>query len=98
MLFNSIEFLIFFPLVMIGYFILPVKYRWALLLGASYYFYMQWRPEYILLIILSTMIDYVAAIKLHESKTIWKRRSYLGISLLVNLGLLFSFKYYKFFL
>lgn len=82
---------------MIGYFILPHKYRWALLLGASYYFYMQWRPEYIILIILSTIVDYIVAIKLHEAKEVYKRRIYLGLSLLVNLGLLFSFKYYNFF-
>ncbi len=58
---------------------------------------MQWRPEYIILIILSTIIDYVAAIRLDKTEVEWKRKAYLGLSLLVNLGLLFSFKYYNFF-
>lgn len=97
MLFNSFEFLVFFPIVTAAYFLLPFRFRWALLLGASYYFYMQWRPEYIILIILSTVIDYFAAIKLDQSGTVWKRRAFLGLSLVVNLGLLFSFKYYNFF-
>ena len=45
MLFNSFEFMIFFPLVVIGYFLLPPRFRWAFLLGASYYFYMCWKAE-----------------------------------------------------
>ena len=57
MLFNSIEFLIFFPIVVVIYFATPGRYRWAWLLGASYYFYMCWKPEYIILIVVSTLID-----------------------------------------
>jgi len=97
MLFNSIEFMVFLPMVIAAYFVLPFRYRWVLLLAASYYFYMQWRPEYIILIIVSTVIDYVAAIQLDKTEVNWKRKAYLGLSLLVNLGLLFSFKYYNFF-
>jgi len=97
MLFNSPQFLIFFPLVVLLYFSLPYKYRWPLLLGASYYFYMCWKPEYLLLILLSTVIDYYSGLQMgkHEKKT--RRRSFLVLSLLTNLGLLFSFKYFNFF-
>lgn len=75
MLFNSIEFMVFLPIVIAAYFLLPFRYRWVLLLAASYYFYMQWRPEYIILIILSTIIDYVAAIRLDKTEVEWKRKA-----------------------
>lgn len=97
MLFNSIEFLVFFPLVVGLYFLIPHKYRWVFLLGASYYFYMCWKAEYILLIIASTIIDYFAAIKMGQEDSILKRRKFLVLSLLSNLGLLFTFKYFNFF-
>ena len=58
MSFNSIEFFVFFALVVVGNYVLPQKYRWMLLLSASYYFYMCWKAEYILLIVFSTLIDY----------------------------------------
>jgi D-alanyl-lipoteichoic acid acyltransferase DltB (MBOAT superfamily) len=67
MLFNSIEFLIFFPIVVVLYFLLPHRYRWLLLLAASYYFYMSWRPEYIVLILASTLVDYFVALSLFST-------------------------------
>lgn len=97
MLFNSIEFLIFFPIVVLLYFTLSYKYRWALLLLASYYFYMSWRPEYVFLIIISTLVDYFIGIKMSEVEIKKDRKKYLYFSLLINLGLLFVFKYYNFF-
>lgn len=97
MLFNSIEFLIFFPIVFLFYFALPHKFRWIILLGASYYFYMAWKPEYIILIIISTMIDYTAALQMGKQKNRKKRRKYLFLSLFGNLGMLFLFKYFNFF-
>lgn len=97
MLFNSIQFLIFFPIVVILYFIIEHKYRWIFLLAASYYFYMCWKPEYIILIIVSTIIDYYAGIMMEKSKTVVKRRKFLLLSLFSNLGLLFTFKYFNFF-
>jgi len=97
MLFNSIRFLIFFPLVVILYFSISPKYRWVLLLAASYYFYMCWRVEYIILIILSTLIDYIAGIKIEDASDNRIRKKYLILSLCVNLGLLFFFKYFNFF-
>jgi D-alanyl-lipoteichoic acid acyltransferase DltB (MBOAT superfamily) len=97
MLFNSIEFLIFFPIVVVLYFSSPQKYRWVFLLAASYYFYMCWRAEYIILIIISTLIDYFASIMMEKAKTVFDRRKFLLISLFSNLGLLFTFKYFNFF-
>lgn len=96
MLFNSIRFLIFFPIVVFLYFALAPKYRWVLLLIASYYFYMCWRVEYIILIILSTLVDYKAGIGIEDAKDDRTRKRYLVLSLVVNLGLLFFFKYFNF--
>jgi D-alanyl-lipoteichoic acid acyltransferase DltB (MBOAT superfamily) len=69
-----------------------------LLLAASYYFYMCWRAEYLILIIISTLIDYVSALQMgkHPLKS-WARKKYLILSLVANLGLLFMFKYFDFF-
>lgn len=97
MLFNSIEFLIFFPLIAVLYFFIPHKIKWLFLLLASYYFYMCWNPEYIILILFSTIIDYVAGIMMARLPEKRDRRKYLILSLLANLGLLFAFKYFNFF-
>jgi len=97
MLFNSFEFLVFLPVVVILYFILPHKFRWVLLLIASYYFYMAWNAKYIILIIASTLVDYFASLQMEKQETRSKRRVFLILSLLSNLGLLFVFKYFNFF-
>jgi alginate O-acetyltransferase complex protein AlgI len=97
MLFNSVEFLIFFPLVVILYFLVPLRLRIPLLVGASYYFYMSWRPEYIILIIVSTLIDYYVGRKIGKEIKGQTRKIYLFISLATNLGILFFFKYFIFF-
>ena len=97
MLFNSVEFLIFFPIVVILYFFVPLRLRIPLLLVASYYFYMSWRPEYIILILFSTLIDYFAGRKIGEVTLSQHRKFYLFLSLASNLGILFLFKYSEFF-
>ena len=97
MLFNSLEFIIYFPIVVAFYFAITPRYRWILLLLASYYFYMCWNYKYIILIITSTIIDYIAGIHINKEKVKWRRKTYLLLSLLTNLGLLFSFKYFNFF-
>ena len=97
MLFNSFQFLIFFPIVVILYFVIPHKFRWIFLLAASYYFYMCWKAEYIILILISTALDYFAGIKMEEASTLRKRKLFLVLSLVSNLGLLFTFKYFNFF-
>ncbi|MEZ5082526.1 MAG: MBOAT family O-acyltransferase [Bacteroidales bacterium] len=97
MLFNSLEFIIFFPIVVAAYFALNPKYRWVLLLIASYYFYMCWNYKYIVLIIFSTIVDYVAARAMYSAQKKSVKQFYLIGSLLSNLGLLFFFKYFNFF-
>jgi len=97
MLFNSLHFLIFFPIILILYFCTPHKYRWMILLAGSYYFYMSWKAEYIILIMISTLVDYIAGIQIDKAITKKKKKIFLGLSLATNLGLLFAFKYFNFF-
>jgi len=97
LIFNSFQFIVFLPIVVMLYFALPHKWRWALLLAASYYFYMVWKPEYIVLIIVSTLIDYSAGLLMEKTDAPKKRKALLLLSLLTNLGLLFVFKYFNFF-
>ncbi|MFH1380266.1 MAG: MBOAT family O-acyltransferase [bacterium] len=97
MQFNSIQFLIFFTVVVIAYFGIPHRFRWLLLVCASYFFYMWWKPIYIILIIISTIVDYYAGRLMGKTNDQHKRKKYLILSITVNLGLLFVFKYYNFF-
>ncbi len=97
MLFNSLEFLVFFPMVIALYFALPAKYRWFMLLLASYYFYMSWKVEYVVLIIISTAVDFFCGKKMAALPDKSARKKYLYLSLVSNLGLLFLFKYFNFF-
>ncbi len=97
MLFNSLHFIVFLPIVVLFYFLLPHRYRWGLLLIASYYFYMSWKPEYAVLLFTSTIVDYWAGLRMDKTEEKQKRKKYLVLSLFVNLGLLFAFKYFNFF-
>ncbi len=97
MLFNSLEFLFFFLISIIAYFLTPFNYRWIWLLLASYFFYGWWKIEYLGLIMLSTIVDYVAAIRISKSTSKRKKKLFLFSSLFLNLGLLFFFKYFNFF-
>lgn len=96
MLFNSLEFLIFYPIITILYFILPFKARWVLLLAGSFYFYMAWRPEYIILMLISISTVYFTGLKMGTEENKTKRKRYLYLSLFINLGILIVFKYFNF--
>lgn len=96
MLFNSSQFLCFFAVIVVVYFSIPHRWRWVLLLGASYYFYMCWKPEYVLLIMVSTLYDYFLGLAIGGTKSAGLRKAYLFTSLTLNCGLLFVFKYYNF--
>lgn len=97
MLFNSLHFLLFFPVVCVVYFCLPsLRARNLFLLGASYYFYMNWEPAYALLLLTSTVITYLAALGIGHSTRRREKRLWLTGSLVLNLGILFLFKYYNF--
>jgi len=99
MLFNSIEFLIFFPIVFILYWFLSdrLTLQNLLLLGASYIFYAWWDWRFLSLIIISSVIDYVAGLSIYKAKTDKQRKFWLMVSLVANLGFLSIFKYYNFF-
>ena len=70
MLFNSLEFLIFFPIVVLAYFLIPQKVRYLWLLGASYYFYSCWNAQYALLMATSTVITYASGLFIDKAKPI----------------------------
>jgi alginate O-acetyltransferase complex protein AlgI len=97
MLFNSLHFLAFFILVTIAFFFLRNKYRWALLLAASCYFYMVFVPYYILILAATIIIDYFAGILIENSTVQSKRKFWLVLSLITNIGILCFFKYFNFF-
>lgn len=94
MLFNSFHFLMFFPLVTLIYFLIPFKARWIWLLGASYYFYMCWNPKYAILMATSTIITYLSGLLI--SKSTDKKKLWVSLSFISNLGILFFFKYFDF--
>jgi D-alanyl-lipoteichoic acid acyltransferase DltB (MBOAT superfamily) len=95
-LFNSFEFLIFFPVVTILFFALPPALRRVLLLAASSLFYMVFIPGYVLILYAIILVDYAAAFCIDRSEG-FRRRSWLAVSLVANIGLLAVFKYYNFF-
>ncbi|ALW85915.1 hypothetical protein AUC43_12900 [Hymenobacter sedentarius] len=97
MLFNSLHFLVFFPIVVGLYYGLPPRWRGPLLLLASYYFYMSWRAAYALLLLATTLVDYYSGYRMSQLPTRQERRPYLYLSLVSNLGTLFVFKYFNFF-
>jgi len=86
----------FFPLAVMGYYLTPVRYRWILLLLASYYFYMCWKAEYLIIIMFSTVVDYIAANMIARADRPAQKKAYLLLCLFVNLALLFTFKYFNF--
>lgn len=98
MLFNSFDFLLFLIIVVSIYYVLKHKYRWFLLLLASYFFYGYWEIKYLSIIVVSSLIDYFVGIKIYECKLKRRKRFYLYISLISNLGILFVFKYFNFFI
>ncbi|MES2426016.1 MAG: MBOAT family O-acyltransferase [Bacteroidota bacterium] len=97
MVFNSLQFLLFYILVTIGYFLLPSRCRWILLLGASIYFYVAFVPIYILILGGTIVIDYLAGIYIEKTLDPKRRKRFLILSIITNVGILCVFKYYNFF-
>lgn len=97
MLFNSLQFLFFFPIVTLLYFLLPHKYRWIHLLIASCIFYAAFIPVYILILAFTIIIDYIAGIMIENAAEGNKKR-FLTASIIANVGCLAVFKYYNFFI
>jgi alginate O-acetyltransferase complex protein AlgI len=98
MYFNSWKFIVFFLAVYTVYIILP-RHRWQnlLLLASSYYFYSAWDWRFLSLILISTFVDYIAGIQIHNRTDEHSRRLFLALSVATNLGLLGFFKYFNFF-
>lgn len=94
--FHSIQFFLFFIVVTLAYFSLSWKGRWILLLTASCYFYMVFKPVFILILFATIVIDYYAGIWIAQSKNFKQKKLLLIISLISNIGILAFFKYYDF--
>ena len=97
MLFNSLQFLVFFPVVTVFYFLLPHRFRWFLLLAASCLFYCAFYAPYLLILLFTIVIDFVAGIYIEKSDGA-KRKRFLIMSIIANVGVLAVFKYYNFFI
>lgn len=96
MLFNSFSYAVFLPVVFALYWIIPNKYRWILLLISSYYFYMSWNPKYVVLILGTTVVSYLAGIFIERAKNKAQKKLFLFLASVVCLGVLFVFKYFNF--
>src|ERR1700741_1242926 len=94
MLFNSIDFLFFFPILTVLFFMLPYKFRWALLLAASCIFYMYFIPKYIFVLAFTIVVDYIAGIMIEKAGK--RKKLYLIMSIIANIGVLAFFKYFNF--
>ena len=100
MLFNSINFAIFLPIVFFLYWFVTkgnLRVQNILLLVSSYFFYACWDYRFLFLLVFSTLIDYFTGIKIHEAQNQNRKKLWLWLSIFVNIGFLGVFKYYNFF-
>lgn len=96
MSFASLQFLVFFPTVVVLYFLLRQRFRWILLLAASYAFYMSWKPAYVLLIFAATVITFFGGKWIGRTTEKKKRKVILWLTSILSLGILFFYKYIGF--
>ncbi len=96
MTFNSWEFLLLYPIVLLLWFTLPAKARMPMLLISSYFIYMYYQPSLIVLILFTTAVSYFASIYMEKSEKPWQRKLLLSLALIASLGVLFFFKYFDF--
>ncbi len=96
MTFNSIEFLIFYPTVLLLYFLLPKVCKWPMLLIASYFFYAYYSPSLALLIFATTLVSWASSMIIERSERPILRKFFLILALVVCLGVLFFYKYFDF--
>lgn len=94
MLFNSYQFLLFFPVVVLLYFALPKKVKNYMLLVASYIFYMGWNPLYAFLLLFCTVVTFGASLIIEKKK--FNPKLIVAFSVIIILGMLFYFKYLNF--
>ena len=105
MSFVSLNYLLFFPIISLIYFLLPHKLRWFLLLVGSYFFYMCWNVKFAILMLISTVITFVCSYLIHKAEKKLsltpirrkkRKKTFLILSLVSNLGILIFFKYFNF--
>ena len=96
MIFHSFAFLLFYPIVLTLYFLLPKKFRWTMLLAASAFFYLYWSVKLIFLILFTIAISYSAAILIEKYRdNLAIKRTCLVVTLVACFGVLFFFKYFN---
>lgn len=100
MLFNSFQYLLFLPVVVVVYYVLPVRMKSYWLLAASYYFYMNWNPVYVVLLLFCTLTTWLSGMIIEKLKSVKNNSSVitykkicLGLCIIANLGILFFYKY-----
>src|ERR1700712_3821074 len=100
MLFNSVSFAIFLPIVFFLYWFVTnknLKHQNLLLLISSYFFYACWDYRFLFLLIFSTLLDFYTGLKMYDAKNKNRKKFWFWLSICVNLGFLGVFKYYNFF-
>jgi alginate O-acetyltransferase complex protein AlgI len=97
MLFSSFDFLVFFPIVTLAYFLLPEQFRNTWLLLSSCFFYMFLIPYYIIILLGTISTDFIAGKYIYKENNPRRKKQLLTLSLIINIGILFFFKYYNFF-
>lgn len=96
MVFNSLGFLVFFPIVLLLYRVLPIKVRWVMLLVASYYFYMSWQADLLYLILFTTLVSYFGGLVMEKGQNNIVKKVALAVSIISSLVVLIFFKYFNF--
>ena len=96
MLFNSLSYLLFFPLVVALYFLLPLRAKKGFLLAASLFFYSCWNVKYTLLMVLSIVITFLTGLWVEDAKSQGRKKAFVFFCFFINLGILFLFKYANF--
>ena len=94
--FNSIEFIIFYPIVLLLYFVLPKPMKWPMLLIASYFFYMSYDPSLVVLIFGTTLVSWLASKFIEKTESVALRRLLLAVAVVTSLSVLFFYKYFDF--
>src|SRR6185369_12944945 len=97
MVFTSAEFILFLPVVLAGFFLLPLRLKWAWLLAASLFFYGYTTPWYLALLFTATVSGYLAALAISVAPSVALRRAALAAGIAINLAMLFYFKYFDLF-
>ncbi len=97
MLFNSVNFTLFYTVTVVLYFLLPYRFRWGVLLGASYYFCLSWNPEYGVMLAGVTALNYILVRKIGSETDGNRKRIWLIATILISVAPLFLFKYLNFF-